>query len=30
MIDAVARVFDFVLQLEFDRLQTKALNYVPV
>ena len=30
VIDRAARVFDFVFQLEFDRLQTEALNYLPV
>jgi hypothetical protein len=30
VIDRVARAFDFVFQLEFDRLQTKARNDVPV
>src|SRR5665213_3619561 len=28
-VDQVARIFDFMFQLEFDRLQTKALNEVP-
>jgi hypothetical protein len=30
VIDRAARVFDFVFQLEFDRLQLKASGYVPV
>src|ERR1039458_6844632 len=30
VVDRVAGTFDFVLQLESDRVQMKALNYVPV
>jgi hypothetical protein len=28
-IDRIARVLDLVLQFEFDRLQTKAINDLP-